>query len=206
MSHLCQTERPMLPGAGPTSCSYLQCFCGWHVEDDALQRQERHWVEVEEGSTAEPSLGSGKALSSDPRSLCCNSWILDPDLGSKKFILESWIQINCYGSIVLINVHKRLETYPPPSRKKDSGKAQTIGKLPGKMEKGRSQGGYHILYVYIVYIYISFIYIYIYYIYVYVYKYICIYIYVYICICICICICKCKCICILVNEYKYICK
>ena len=57
------------------------------------------------GSTAEPSLGSGKALSSDPRSFFwnlgswiqtldprsffCNlgSWILDPDLGSKKFFL-----------------------------------------------------------------------------------------------------------------------
>ena len=148
MSHLCQTEssspssRPTLPAAGRTSCSYLQCFCGWHVEDDDLQREERDWVEVEEGSTAKPSLGSGKALSSDPRSLCCKSWILDPDLGSKKFILESWIQINCYGSIVLINVYKRW--------KRDSGKAQTIRKYQGKWLKVdlRSRGGgYHILYV-----------------------------------------------------------
>ena len=45
------------------------------------------------GSTAEPSRGSGKALSSDPRSFSWNlgSWILGPDLGSKKFFLESWI-------------------------------------------------------------------------------------------------------------------
>ena len=46
------------------------------------------------GSTAEPSLGSGKALSSEPRSFFWN--------------LGSWIQINCYGSIVCHSVYKRL--------------------------------------------------------------------------------------------------
>ena len=75
----------------------------------------------------------------DPRSVFCNlgSWILDPDLGSKKFFLKSWIwdlgsrswiqevfpkilvlgswiQINCYGSIVFINVYKRLQTCQNP--------------------------------------------------------------------------------------------
>ena len=76
----------------------------------------------------------------DPRSFAQNlgSWILDPDLGSKKFCPESWIldlgsrpwiQINCYGSIVFINVYKGLETCQnPPDQKRDSGKAQSIGK------------------------------------------------------------------------------
>ena len=76
----------------------------------------------------------------DPRSKIQDSRknFLDPDLGSKKFCPESWIldlgsrpwiQINCYGSIVFINVYKGLETCQnPPDRKRDSGKAQSIGK------------------------------------------------------------------------------
>ena len=83
-------------------------------------------------------------LSSDPRSFSWNlgSWILDPDLGSKKFFLESWIldlgsrpwiqevfpRILDLGSwiqtldpisffcrsIVFINVYKHLETCQNP--------------------------------------------------------------------------------------------
>ena len=84
------------------------------IQDPRLQKKllgSKVWIQDPRfqekllGSTAEPSLGSGKALSSDPRSFFwnlgswiqtldprsffCNlgSWILDPDLGSKKFFL-----------------------------------------------------------------------------------------------------------------------
>ena len=104
------------------------------------------------GSTAEPSLGSGKALSSDPRSFSWNlgSWILDPDLGSKKFFLESWILDPDLGSkkffleswildlgsrpwiqeffpriSVFINVYKHhLQNHPKNALKKRSSKLQ----------------------------------------------------------------------------------
>ena len=57
----------------------------------------------------------------DPRSFSQNlgSWILDPDLGSKKFFPESWIQTLdpisfFFRSIVFINVYKHLETCQNP--------------------------------------------------------------------------------------------
>ena len=133
--------------------NFLDPRSGSKIQDPRLQKKLL-------GSTAEPSLGSGKALSSDPRSFFWNlrSWIQEVfsvildlgsrpwiqkvfsvilDLGSKKFFLESWIldlgsrpwiqeafsvildlgswiQINCYGSIVFINVYKRLETCQNP--------------------------------------------------------------------------------------------
>ena len=64
-----------------------------------------------------------------PRILDLGSWIQTLDPRSSFWNLGSWIQIKCYGSIVFINVYKRLETCQnPPDRKTDSGKAQSIGK------------------------------------------------------------------------------
>ena len=172
---------------------FQEKLLGSKIQDPRFQKKllgSKVWIQDPRfqekllGSTAEPILGPGKALSSDPRSFLCNlgSWILDPDLGSKKCFLESWIldlgskkffleswildlgsrpwiqevfsvildlgswiQINCYGSIVFINVYKRLQTcqnHPLP------GKGPNYWKIPGKMAEGRSQGGYHI-YIYI---------------------------------------------------------
>ena len=78
--------------------NFLDPRSGSKIQDPRLQKKllgSKVWIQDPRfqekllGSTAEPSPGSGKALSSDPRSFFWNlgSWILDPDLGSKKFFL-----------------------------------------------------------------------------------------------------------------------
>ena len=78
--------------------NFLDPRSGSKIQDPRFQKKllgSKVWIQDPRfqekllGSTAEPGLGSGKALSSDPRSFFWNlgSWILDPDLASKKFFL-----------------------------------------------------------------------------------------------------------------------
>ena len=99
----------------------------------------------------------------DPRSKITEktSWILG--LGSRSWLQEvfpkildlgSWIQIDCYGSIVLINVYKRLQTCQNPPLLE---KARTTGKYQAKWLKVDLKGGGvpHIyIYIYFIYLFI----------------------------------------------------
>ena len=109
------------------------------IQDPRFQKKfldPRSGCKIQNPRFQEKLLGPGKALSSDPRSFCCN--------------LGFWIQINCYASIVLINVYKRLEIcHNPPFLEKGFREGPNYWKIPVKMAEGRSHGGGYHIYIYV---------------------------------------------------------